>query len=72
MKLNFKIQIIISVVIITLFNLMNTIFRKWIFTSAGFIFCGLLYLVHPVLPENMSNIPKNLLLIRVEYFFGDI
>lgn len=65
MKLNFQIQTIISVIVITLFNVMNTIFHNWIFTSVGFAFCGLMYLFHPVLPGNIPNTPKNLLWVRI-------
>lgn len=49
MKWNYKQQLILSVVILTGFNILNTVFRHWIFSSIGKCLCGLLWIVHPVM-----------------------
>lgn len=65
MKLNYKIQMIISVVLILLCNVLATVFKNWIFRSIGFIACGFLYLIHPVVPAGVETTKKTLVLVRV-------
>ena len=51
MKLTYKAQMIITVVVILLANVLSTIFQHWIYRSAGFVICGLLWIIHPVLSK---------------------
>ncbi len=47
---------ILSVVIIIIGNILDSFLKHWIFRSIGFGICGLLYLIHPVIPQNgVSN-----------------
>lgn len=55
MKLNYKKQLLLTVVIILVFNIMNTVFKHWIFTSIGYVLCGLLWVFHPVMPVILDD-----------------
>ena len=48
MKEEFRKQIAITVIIVLVFNVLNTIFQQWIFSSIGHVICGLIWIVHPV------------------------
>lgn len=50
MKLNYKKQLLLTIAFILVFNVMNTVFKHWIFTSIGYVLCGLLWVFHPVMP----------------------
>ena len=65
MKLTYKTQLIISVVIILLANVISTIFKHWIYRSAGFVVCGLLWIVHPVLPNGAEVSETTLMWTRI-------
>ena len=65
MKMNYKNQLIVSVVVIILANIFSTIFKHWIYRSAGFALCGLLFLIHPVLPNSVEKTKKTLLWVRI-------
>ena len=65
MKWTYKAQMIISLVIIILVNILSTIFKHWIYRSAGFVVCGLLWIVHPVLPKGAEVSERTVLAARV-------
>ncbi len=65
MKLTYKAQIIISVFIILLANILSTVLKHWIYRSVGFVICGLLFIVHPVLPKGTEISKKTLLWVRI-------
>jgi len=65
MKLTYKAQIIASLVIILLANVLGSIFKHWIFRSAGFAVCGLLWIVHPVLPSGAGVSRRSLAWVRI-------
>ena len=65
MKMNYKNQLIVSIVVIILANILGTIFKHWIYRSAGFVLCGLLFLLHPVLPNGVEKTKKTLLWVRI-------
>lgn len=60
-KITYKVQIIASVAIILLANILGVLFTHWIYNSIGFVLCGLLWIIHPVLP-NVAKISKMTLL----------
>ena len=64
MKLTYKAQMIISVAIIILANILTEIFASWIYRSVGFGVCGLLWIVHPVLPKGAEVSKRTLLYTR--------
>lgn len=54
MKLTYKAQMIISVIIIILGNVLTEMFDFWIYRSIAFAICGLLFIVHPVVPNSLE------------------
>ncbi len=65
MKLTYKAQMIISVIIIILANILTEIFVSWIYRSIGFGVCGLLWIIHPVLPKDAEVSKRTLLWTRI-------
>ncbi len=65
MKLTYKAQLIISVVIIILANILTEIFDFWLYRSIGFALCGLLWLIHPALPNGAEVSKRTLLWVRI-------
>ena len=65
MKLNYKMQMIISIVIIILANIITEMFDFWIYRSLGFCVCGLMWIVHPALPNGAEVSKRTLLWVRI-------
>ena len=65
MKLTFKAQLILSVMIIVLGNILTDIFDFWIYRSIAFALCGLLFLVHPVVPNYLETNKTTILWTRI-------
>ena len=65
MKLNYKMQMIISIVIIILANIITEMFDFWIYRSLGFCVCGLIWIMHPVLPNEAEVSKRTLLWVRI-------
>ena len=65
MKLNYKMQMIISIVIIILANIITEMFDFWIYRSLGFCVCGLMWIIHPVLPNAAEVSKRTLLWVRI-------
>lgn len=65
MKLNYKNQMIICVVVILLANVLSTICKHWIYRSVGFVICGLFWIIHPVLLDGTEVSKRTLLWARM-------
>jgi len=65
MKWTYKIQMMISLAVIILANILSTIFKHWIYRSAGFVVCGLLWIAHPLLPKGAEISERTILATRV-------
>lgn len=65
MKLTYKAQMLIALVIILLSNVISTILKHWIYRSVGFVVCGLLWVIHPVVPNGVEVSKKTLLWTRI-------
>ena len=65
MKLTYKIQLIISVIIIIMANIITEIFNFWIYRSIGFIICGLMWVIHPVLPNGAVVSKRTMSWVRI-------
>ena len=65
MKLTYKTQMFISLVIILLANVISTIMKHWIYRSGGFVICGLFWLIHPVLPNGAEVSKRTLFWTRI-------
>lgn len=65
MKLTYKKQMIIAVIIIILTNIMTDIFDFWLYRSVGYVICGLMWIVHPVLPNGAEVSKRTLSWTRI-------
>ena len=65
MQWSYKSQTILAVVLILLANILTDVFRHWIYRSAGFVLCGLLWIFHPVAPAGMEETKDALRWIRI-------
>ncbi len=65
MKLTYKVQLMISVIFIILANVLTEVFNSWIYRSIGFCICGLMWFVHPVLPNGAEVSKRTLLWTRI-------
>ena len=65
MKLTYNAQMLISVVIIILANILTEILDDWIYRSIGFVICGLLFIVHPVVPNCVEANRKAIFWTRI-------
>ena len=63
-KLNYKRQLLLTVGIVLVFNLLNTLCKHWIFTSIGYALGGLLWIIHPVMIGDRDATKKQLNIIR--------
>ena len=65
MKLTYKAQMIVSVIIIILGNVLTDAFGFWIYRSIAFAICGLLFIVYPVVPKHLEGIEKAVFWTRI-------
>ena len=65
MKLTYKAQLIFSVIIVIFGNILTDIFDFWLYRSIAFAICGLLYIVHPVVPSRLEGIEKAVFWTRI-------
>ena len=65
MKLTYQAQMILSVFIILLANILTDMLASWIYRSLGFAVCGLLFIVHPVVPKHLEGIDKSVFWTRI-------
>lgn len=68
LKLTYKKQMIILVFVILLANILSTIFKHWIYRSLGYVICGLLFVIHPVLPNGAEVSERTLRWMRMAGF----
>lgn len=45
---------ILTLFLILAANVLSSVFIHWLFRNVGFVICGLLLAVHPVLPEGVE------------------
>ena len=65
MKWTYKTQMMIAVAIIILANVLSTVLKHWIYRRAGFVVCGLLWIVHHVLPSGSEVSKRTMLWVRI-------
>ena len=65
MKMSFKNQIILSVALVVLGNLLGTVYQSWIYRSVAFVISGVLWIVNPVLGANIPETKENIKWVRV-------
>ncbi|MBQ2895440.1 MAG: hypothetical protein IJE26_01865 [Oscillospiraceae bacterium] len=64
-KLNYSRQLILTMAIVLVFNLLNTFLKHWVFTNIGYALCGLLWIIHPVMAGGREPTKKQLNIIRI-------
>ena len=64
MKLNYKRQLILTVVLVLLGNILCTVFQHWVYRNIAFFICGVIWILHPVMAGNQEPTTKQLNQIR--------
>ena len=65
MKQAFRKQLWTTVIVVLLFNVMNTLFQHWIFSSIGHGIAGLIWIVHPVKMNDAQPEKQQLVACRI-------
>lgn len=65
MKFTYNVQMIVSLIVILLANVLSTVLKHWVYRSAGFVVCGLLWIIHPVLPNGAEVSKRTLFWTRI-------
>lgn len=53
MRLTYNAQMTICVILIILGNILTDTLDHWVYRSVAFIICGLLFIIHPVVPRRI-------------------
>ena len=64
MKLNYKRQLILTVLLVLIGNILCTVLNHWIYRNIAFFLCGLLWIFHPVMAGTQEPAKKQLNQIR--------
>ena len=65
MKLTYRTQAAVAVIIILVANILSDVFSFWLYRSLGFGICGLLWIIHPVVPDGVESNRQTLLGTRI-------
>lgn len=65
MKLTYRAQLLISCAVIVLTSIVSSMLKHGIYRNLGFVVCGLLWLIHPVLPNGAEVSHRTLLWVRL-------
>ena len=65
MKLNYRRQLTLTVLLVLLGNILSTIVKHWLCRNIAFFICGLLWVFHPVMAGSREPTEKELRLIRI-------
>ena len=65
MKLNYDAQLTISFILVILGNILTDVFDFWIYRSLAFVICGLVFAVHPVVPNYLETNKKTVFWTRI-------
>ena len=68
-KMTYETQLTISFLIVILGCILSDIFNFWIYHSIAYVICGLLFIVHPVVPKHLEGIEKAV--ESIKRYFGD-
>ena len=64
-KLTYETQLTISFLVVILGCILSDIFNFWIYHSMAYVICGLLFIVHPVVPKHLEGIDKAIFWTRI-------
>lgn len=65
MKLTYRTQLLVSCAVIVLTSIVSSSLKHRIYRNLGFVVCGLLWLIHPVLPDGAEVSQRTLLWVRL-------
>lgn len=65
MKLQYKQQLILSVAVIILFNILTTVLKSWVYRSVGWCICGIIWILHPVLINGVEPTEQQKNIVRI-------
>ena len=64
-ELTYSSQLTISFFIVILGCILSDIFDSWLYHSIAYVICGLLFIVHPVVPKHLEGMDKAVFWVRV-------
>ena len=64
LKLSFKRQVILGLLLMAVSFICATVFKRGILYNIGWVLYGLLFLLHPVFPENVQTDKKHYHMLR--------
>ena len=64
MKPDYRRQLVLTVFLVLLGNVLCTLFDHWIYRNIAFFLCGLLWIFHPVMAGSSVPTKRELNLIR--------
>ena len=64
-KLTYEAQLTLSFFIVIWGCILSDIFNFWIYHSMAYVICGLLFIVHPVVPKHLEGIDKAIFWTRI-------
>ena len=65
MKLSYKKQLTLSIILVILGNIFTTILHHWIYRSIGFWIAGTMWIIHPVIWDLELSTKRNLMYVRI-------
>ena len=64
-RLTYEAQLTVSVILVILGSFLSDVFDFWIYHSMAYVICGLLFIVHPVVPKYLEGIEKSIFWTRI-------
>lgn len=64
MNLNYKHQLILTVLLVLLGNVLNTILQQWYWRNIAYLLCAIVWIFHPVMISDQKPTKKQLNQIR--------
>ena len=64
-KLTYEAQLTISFIVVILGCILSDIFNFWLYHSVAYVICGLLFVVHPVVPKRLEGTEKAVFWTRI-------
>ena len=64
-RLTYETQLTVSFILVILGSFLSDVFDFWIYHSMAYVICGLLFIVHPVVPKYLEGIEKSIFWTRI-------
>ena len=65
MQLNYKKQLVLTVILVLTGNVLCTLLKHWVYRNIAFFLCGILWILHPVMAGTGVPTRKEKNLIRI-------